>query len=220
MTETSGAVLGQLPDDVIPGTVGVPTCNAEVKLADDGEILVRGAPVFVGYYKNAAATAGTIVDGWLHTGDVGTRVGDHFKIVDRKKDIMITSGGKNLSPTEIEHAMKNSPYIKEAIVFGDARKYVAALLQIDLETTGKWAEARGIAFTNYRNLSQYEAVRDLVAGEVEKANETLAQVAQVKRFHILDKELDHDDGEVTATMKVRRKAIADKYASLVEGLYR
>jgi long-chain acyl-CoA synthetase len=220
MTETSGAVLGQLPDDVIPGTVGVATCNADVKLADDGEILVRGQPVFRGYYKNGAATNAAIVDGWLHTGDVATMVGHHFKIIDRKKDIMITSGGKNLSPTEIEHAMKGSPYIKEAIAFGDARKFVAALVQIDLETTGKWAEARGIAFTNYRNLSQHEAVRDMIAAEVEKANETLAPVAQVKRFRILDKELDHDDGEVTATMKVRRKAIADKYAAVVEALYR
>ncbi|MGL4290118.1 MAG: long-chain fatty acid--CoA ligase, partial [Phreatobacter sp.] len=137
----------------------------------------------------------------------------------RKKDIMITAGGKNLSPTEIEHAVKTSPFIKECIVFGDRRKYVAALIQIEIETVGKWAEMKGIAFTNYKNLSQHPAVRELVTADVDKANETLAQVARIRRFEILDKELDHDDGEVTATMKVRRQAIEAKYAEAIKRLY-
>lgn len=219
MTETSGGVLGQSHDDPVSGTVGTPMRGTEVRLGEDGELLVRGETVFAGYYKNEEATKATIVDGWLHTGDVGERVGAHFKIVDRKKDIMITAGGKNLSPTEIEHAVKISPFIKETIVFGDRRKYVAALIQIETDTVGKWAEAKGIAFTNYKNLSQHPAVRELIEAEVDKANAGLAQVSQIRRFDILDKELDHDDGEVTATMKVRRKAIEQKYAEAIARLY-
>ncbi|MEI8145332.1 MAG: long-chain fatty acid--CoA ligase [Alphaproteobacteria bacterium] len=220
MTETSGGVLGQSQERPTLGTCGTPLGTTRVELAEDGEILVKGGAVFEGYYKNDEATKATIVDGWLHTGDVAERVNGDIKIVDRKKDIMITAGGKNLSPTEIEHAVKVSPFIKECIVFGDRRKYVAALIQIEFDVVGKWAEAQGIAFTNYRNLSQHPTVRDLVTKEVERANDTLAQVAQIKRFEILDKELDHDDGEVTATMKVRRKAIEQKYADAIGRLYK
>lgn len=219
MTETAGGVLGQTHAAPIAGTVGVPMRGTEIRLAEDGEILARGEAIFAGYYKNDEATAATIVEGWLHTGDVGAMVDGQFKIVDRKKDIMITAGGKNLSPTEIEHSVKISPFVKETIVFGDRRKFVAALIQIELDTVGKWAEAKGIAFTNYRSLSQHPAVRELVEGEVEKANARLASVAQIKRFEILDKELDHDDGEVTATMKVRRRAIEQSYAEAIARLY-
>ncbi len=219
MTETAGGVLGQTHADPIAGTVGVPMQGTEIRLAEDGEVLARGEAIFAGYYRNEEATKAAIVDGWLHTGDVGEMVEGQFRIVDRKKDIMITAGGKNLSPTEIEHAVKISPFVKEAIVFGDRRKFVSALLQIDLDTVGQWAEARGIAFTNYRSLSQHPAVRELVEAEVENANARLASVAQIKRFEILDKELDHDDGEVTATMKVRRKAIEQKYAEAIARLY-
>ncbi|MBY0364171.1 MAG: AMP-binding protein [Phreatobacter sp.] len=219
MTETSGGVLGQTLDDVVVGTVGKPMKGTQVQLAEDGEIMARGATIFEGYYKNEEATRQTIVDGWLRTGDVAEMQGGHFKVIDRKKDIMITAGGKNLSPTEIEHAVKLSPFIKECIVFGDRQKYVAALIQIDMETVGKWAEMKGIAFTNYKNLSQAPEVVDLVQKAVDKANEGLAQVANIRRFEILDKELDHDDGEVTATMKVRRKAIEAKYAEAIKRLY-
>jgi long-chain acyl-CoA synthetase len=219
MTETSGGILGQTPDDVVVGTVGVPMKGTQVQLAEDGEIMARGATIFEGYYKNEEATKATIVDGWLRTGDVAEKLGQHIKIVDRKKDIMITAGGKNLSPTEIEHAVKASPFIKECIVFGDRQKYVAALIQVDMDTVGKWAEMKGIAFTNYKNLVQAPQVVELVRAEVDKANETLAQVSHIRRFEILDKELDHDDGEVTATMKVRRKAIEAKYADAIRRLY-
>jgi long-chain acyl-CoA synthetase len=219
MTETSGGILGQKVDDVVVGTVGQAMKGTQVRLAEDGEIIAKGATIFEGYYKNEEATRQAIVDGWLHTGDVAEMQGGHIKIVDRKKDIMITAGGKNLSPTEIEHAVKTSPFIKECIVFGDRQKYVAALIQIDMDTVGKWAEMKGIAFTNYKNLSQAPQVVALVQEAVDKANETLAQVANIRRFEILDKELDHDDGEVTATMKVRRKAIEAKYADAIKRLY-
>ncbi len=219
MTETSGGILGQNVDDVVVGTVGQAMKGTQVRLAEDGEIIAKGAAIFEGYYKNEEATRAAIVDGWLHTGDVAEMHGPHLKIVDRKKDIMITAGGKNLSPTEIEHAVKTSPFIKECIVFGDRQKYVAALIQIDMDTVGKWAEMKGIAFTNYKNLSQAPQVVALVQEAVDKANATLAQVANIRRFEILDKELDHDDGEVTATMKVRRKAIEAKYADAIKRLY-
>lgn len=180
---------------------------------------MRGPTVFIGYYKNEEATAAALRDGWLHTGDVVAEEGGQFKIVDRLKDIMITAGGKNLSPSEIENTVKGSPYIKECIVIGEARKYVSALIQIDYETVGKWAEEQKIAYTNFRNLAENAAVRDLIEREIAEANAQLAQVSHIRRFHLLAKELDHDDDEVTATMKVRRSNIQKKYASEIEGLY-
>lgn len=141
------------------------------------------------------------------------------RTVDRLKDIMITAGGKNLSPTEIENTVKASPYIKECIVIGEARKYVSALIQIDFETVAKWAEQERIAYTTFRSLTEHERVRTLIQAEVEKGNDKLPQVAQIKRFHLLAKELDHDDDEVTATMKVRRSNIYEKYTEVIESLY-
>ena len=156
----------------------------------------------------------------MHTGDVAEMHNGQFKIVDRIKDIMITAGGKNLSPSEIENTVKASPFIKECIVIGEARKYVSALVQIDYELTGKWAEEEGIAYTNFRNLVEHPKVRELIQGEIDSANAQLAQVSNIRKFYLLTKELDHDDDEVTATMKVRRSNIQQKYAAEIEGLYR
>ena len=218
-TETSGVALGQKTEHLVPGCVGTAAAGVEAQMGDHGELLVRGPTVFVGYYKNEEATASALRDGWLHTGDVVAEEGGQFKIVDRLKDIMITAGGKNLSPSEIENTVKGSPYIKECIVIGEARKYVSALIQIDYETVGKWAEEEKIAYTNFRNLAENPAVRDLIDREIAEANAQLAQVSHIRRFHLLAKELDHDDDEVTATMKVRRSNIQKKYASEIEGLY-
>lgn len=218
-TETTGMVTGQYPGNILPSAVGEAVHGVETRIGDMGELQLRGDLVFVGYYKNEDATRATIRDGWLHTGDVVEKVDGQFRIVDRLKDIMITAGGKNLSPSEIENTAKASPYIKEVIVVGEARKFVSALIQIDLETVGKWAEERRIAYTNFRNLAENPAVRDLIAAEIEKANGQLAQVSHVRKFHLLTKELDHDDDEVTATMKVRRKNIFEKYAGEIEALY-
>ena len=218
-TETSGVALGQKTDHLVPGCVGTAAAGVEARMGDHGELLVRGPTVFVGYYKNEEATAAALRDGWLHTGDVVAEEGGQFKIVDRLKDIMITAGGKNLSPSEIENTVKGSPYIKECIVIGEARKYVSALIQIDYETVGKWAEEEKIAYTNFRNLAENAAVRDLIEREIAEANAQLVQVSHIRRFHLLAKELDHDDDEVTATMKVRRSNIQKKYASEIEGLY-
>ena len=218
-TETSGVALGQKLHRLDPGSVGEPIVNVEARVGADGELLLRGPTVFKGYYKNEAATEAALRDGWLHTGDVVAVEDGQYRIVDRLKDIMITAGGKNLSPSEIENTVKGSPYIKECIVIGEAKKYVSALIQIDYETVGKWAEENRIAYTNFRNLAENPAVRDLIDREIAEANSQLAQGSHIRRFHLLTKELDHDDDEVTATMKVRRANIQKKYAAEIAGLY-
>jgi long-chain acyl-CoA synthetase len=220
LTESSGMVLGQRPDAIRWGTVGEPTRGVQARLAATGELLVRGGVVFQGYYKNPQATAATIVDGWLHTGDVVQEEGGQLRIVDRLKDVMITAGGKNLTPSEIENTMKASPFIKECVIVAEARKFVGALVQIDADTVGKWAENQRLAFTHFRSLVELPAVRELVQQEIDRGNATLAEVARVRRFHLLTKELDHDDGEVTATMKVRRASIYTTYAAEIDALYR
>ena len=219
LTESTGMVTGHDRDRVVIGTVGVPILGVEHRIGPDGELLLRGEMIFAGYYKNAEATTASIRDGWLHTGDVVREEGSQLRIVDRLKDIMITAGGKNLTPSEIENSMKSSPYIKECIVIADGRKYVAALVQIDFETVAKWAEARRIPFTHFRSLTEHPQVRELIDLEIAGGNARLAQVSHVRKFHLLTKELDHDDGEVTATMKVRRKSIGEKYAQVIEELY-
>ena len=225
LTESTGMVTGHRLNDVVVGTVGVPTHGVEWRIAksgDDlgGELQIKGDMVFAGYYKNPEATAQSIQNGWLHTGDVVREERGQLKIVDRLKDIMITAGGKNLTPSEIENTMKASPYIKECIIVAEGRKFVGALVMIDYETVGKWAEAQRIPFTHFRSLVETPRVRELIDTEISQGNARLAQVAQIRRFHLLTKELDHDDGEVTATMKVRRSSIYKTYASEIEALYR
>lgn len=218
-TETSGVALSQDLARLEPGSVGTPVPNAEVRIGEAGELLLRGETVFAGYFRNDEATALALRDGWLHTGDVAEERDGQFRIVDRLKDIMITAGGKNLSPSEIENAMKSSPYVKECIVIGDRRRFVSALIQIDPDAAGKWAEEQGIAYTTFRSLAEHPKVAELVDAEIRAQNRDLAQVAQVRRFHLLTKELDHDDDEVTATMKVRRSNIYKRYEPEIEALY-
>ncbi len=220
LTESTGIITGHRRDDVKIGTVGVPTEGVAYRLGDKDELLIKGDMVFVGYYKNPEATAQSIQEGWLHTSDVVRMVDGHIKIVDRLKDIMITAGGKNLTPSEIENTMKGSPYIKECIIVAEARKYVGALVQIDYETVSQWAQARRIPFTHFRSLVETPEVRELIDTQIRQGNERLAQVAQIRKFHLLTKELDHDDGEVTATMKVRRASIYKSYATEIEALFR
>jgi long-chain acyl-CoA synthetase len=219
LTESTGMVTGHPLDKVIIGTVGTPTLGVEWRIGEAGEFQMRGDMVFAGYYKNPEATATSIHDGWLHTGDVVREEQGQLKIVDRLKDIMITAGGKNLTPSEIENTMKASPYIKECVIVADGRKFVGALVMIDYETVGKWAEAQRIAFTHFRSLVENPLVRTLIDTEINRGNQRLAQVSQIRKFHLLTKELDHDDGEVTATMKVRRSSIYKTYAAEIEALY-
>jgi long-chain acyl-CoA synthetase len=160
-------------------------------------------------------------DGWLHSGDVGEMDADGFvRITDRKKDIIITSGGKNISPSWIENLLKVSPYVREAIVIGDRRKYLTALIGIELDTVGDWATRRRIPFTTYKDLSEQSEVIELISGVVDGVNEQLAQVERVKRFRLIPKELDHEEGELTATQKVKRRAIAAQFEPIIEEMYR
>ncbi len=220
LTESTGMVFGQRRQAVRVGTVGEPILGVRYRVGEQGELLLQGGMVFGGYYRNEEATAQAVRDGWLHTGDVVAVEDGQVRIVDRLKDIMITAGGKNLTPTEIEAAVKGSPYVKECVAIGDGRRFVSALIQIEFDTVAKWAEINGIAYTHFRSLAEHPRVRDLVQQAVDHANKDLAQVARIKRFHLLVKELDHDDGEVTATMKVRRASIHQAYAAEIEALYR
>ena len=222
MTESTGLALTDHADDLELGTVGRPVPGVEVRLADDGELLLRGRSVFAGYWHRPDVTEATIdADGWLHTGDVGTWTErGHLRLTDRKKDIIITAGGKNLAPSEIENRIKVSHYVKEALAIGDGRRYVTALIQIEHDTVANWAQRRGIAFTTFRDLVERPEVEQLIAGVVEDANRDLARVEQVKAFRLLPRELDQDDEELTATQKVRRRVVAERYAALIEEMYR
>ena len=220
MTENSAVATGNKPGSVKLGTVGVPQPDVEIKLADDGEILVRHPGVFLGYYKNEEATKETIdKDGWLYTGDVGEYDGEFLKIIDRKKDIIITSGGKNVSPSEIENNLKTSPYIKEAIVIGDDRKFLACLIGIEYDIVSNWALRKNIPHTTYRNLSENEEVQKLIWNEILKANK-LTSTLEIRKFRMITKELDHEDGDLTATQKAKRNVIMEKFSDLIDEMYK
>ena len=218
-TESCGGGTGP-HHEVKPGSVGQAISSVRLKLAEDGEILLSQDSAFAGYYRDQAATREVLKDGWLYTGDVGQYDADgHLYIVDRKKDIIITSGGKNISPSEIENNLKCSPYIKEAIVFGDGRKFLTAMVQLEFDNVGKWAQAQKIAYTNYKSLSQNAEVYNFIRQEIDRQNENLARVEQIKNFLILDKELDQDDEELTATQKVKRKVIEKRFQAKIERMY-
>ncbi|MEU8357792.1 AMP-binding protein [Nonomuraea sp. NPDC048882] len=222
MSENTAIATANRPGRVRLGTVGEPHPGAEVKIDEaTGEIMTRHPGNFAGYWRNPRATADVLdEDGWLHTGDVGEWAeGTHIRITDRMKDIIITAGGKNIAPSEIENVLKASPYLKEAVVVGDQRPYLVALIGIEADTVGEWARRRGLPYTTYRDLSEKPEVRELVQGVVTEVNARFAYVEQIKRFAFLPKELDHEDGELTATQKVKRSAVAKLFEDLVEGMY-
>jgi len=222
MTENTAVATGNRPGRVKLGTVGEVHPGTELRIDEEtGEILTRHGGVFAGYWRNDEATRQTMTeDGWLHTGDVGEWVdGTHLKITDRMKDIIITAGGKNVSPSMIENALKASPFIKEAIVIGDGRRFLSALIGIELDTVGEWAQRRQLGYSTYRDLSEKPEVVELVAGVVEHVNSRFALVEQVREFRLLPKELDHEDGELTATQKVKRSAISEMFQDTVADMY-
>lgn len=223
MTESAAIATTNRAGRIKVGTVGEPYDNIELRLDEQtGEIQMRHPAVFAGYWRNPEATASTVdADGWLHTGDVGEWVdGTHVKIVDRLKDIIITAGGKNISPSEIENQLKMSPFVGEAIVIGDRRKFLSALIGIDFDVVSDWAQRRRLAHTTYRDLSEKPEVRELIQKVITEANENFASVEQVKKFSLLTKELDHEQGELTATQKVKRSVIEKRFADEIEAMYR
>jgi long-chain acyl-CoA synthetase len=226
MTETSVFICMQPDGQIKPDTVGVPAPEVQIAIADNGEVLVKSPGVFVTYYKNEKATAeAKTADGWVHTGDAGFFDADgHLKIIDRAKDVGRLNNGTLFAPKYIENKLKFFSYIKEAVAYGDGRDYAAAFISIDLAAVGNWAERNGLAYASYQELAAKAEVYDLIQECVEKVNRDLAADprlagSQIKRFLLLHKELDADDGELTRTRKVRRRFVADRYISLIDGLY-
>ncbi len=219
-TEGSGPTSCHQHGIIDPDDTGPPLPGVEVRIATDGEILVRGPNVFLGYFRNPEATAQTLVEGWLHSGDVGQiDARGHLRITDRKKDLLITRGGKNIAPQPIENQLKTSPFISDAILIGDDRQYVTALILLDEENVVQYAQDHKVQYTTYASLTEARAIRELILAEVRKVNNDLARVEQIKRFAILPKKLLEEDGEVTPTMKVKRIAINRQFKELIEELY-
>jgi long-chain acyl-CoA synthetase len=220
-TEITGIAYMHSDGDVRPDTVGVPLPGTECKISEAGEILSRSASVTQGYYKMPTETEELLADGWLHSGDAGyIDENGHLVVIDRLSDVMHTSKGEMFSPMFLENKLKFSPYIKEAVIFGNQREFIAALINIDPIVVGKWAEDRGISFTTFMDLSQKQKVTELIKDQVAKFNQTVEKAHfRIRRFAILYKLLDVDDGELTKTGKIRRKFILEKYADLYHALY-
>jgi len=221
ITEVTGLVSIQPDTQANPTSVGTPCPGIEVEIAERGEVLVRSAGVFKGYFKNDEATREVVTGGgWYRTGDAGfLDPRGHLVIIDRAKDVGALADGTPFAPQFIENKLKYSPYIREAVVFGHAQPFVAAMVAIDLGTVGNWAERRGIPYTSYMDLSQKPEVRALVREEIRTCNATLPEATKVRRFLLLTKDLDADDAEITRTRKVRRSFVAEKYAPVVDAFY-
>ena len=220
MTETAGVGTAFYSREIKLGHVGRAVNQSEVRIADDGEILFKGPGVFCGYLNKPEQTKETLIDGWLHTGDVGEMDNyGNIKITDRKKDIIITAGGKNISPSEIENELKFSPFVSDAVVIGDKRKFLSCLIMIDEENVMKFAQDNDIPFSNFESLCKSEEVVNLIDGEVSKVNKKFASVEQVKKFSLIDIQLTAEDDELTPTMKLKRKFINQKYSNIIENMY-
>jgi len=219
-TENCGPTSIHYENDVKFGTVGKALPRAQIKIAEDGEILLKGPHIFMGYFNDPEKTEETIVDGWLHTGDVGELDEDgHLIILDRKKDIIITSGGKNITPSEIENQLKFNPYINDAVVIGDGRKYLTALIMIDDENVMEYAQENRVPFTTYASLTRAPEVIKLVQREVDTVNKKFARVETIKKFRLIDIKLTEDDDEITPTMKLKRKFVNEKFKDAIESMY-
>ncbi|HYM30347.1 MAG TPA: AMP-binding protein [Candidatus Cybelea sp.] len=219
-TENTGLATFMPGNRTKLGTVGIAEPHTEVKISPEGEILLKGPHVFLGYYNNPQKTAETVVDGWLHTGDVGFIDNEGFvKITDRMKDIIITAGGKNITPSEIENQLKFSPYISDAIVIGDRRKFLTSLVMIDYDSVVKFAQDHNVPFTNFASLCRAKEVQTLISDEIEKVNKNFARVETVKRFRLIEQELTAEDDELTPTMKLKRKLVNQKYKDLIDSMY-
>ena len=219
-TETTAVVTCNVPGDNSIGTVGKPISGTQVRIADDGEILVRGPHVFMGYWNAPEKTAETIRDGWLHTGDAGSVGNDGtLTITGRIKDIIITQGGKNITPSEMENRLKSSPYISDAVVIGDGRKFLTCLIMIDLENVENFAQKRAVPFSDFASLCAAREVQELVGGIVAGANRDFSRVEQIKAFRLIDTLLTAEDEELTPTMKLKRGFVEKRHKALVDSMY-
>ena len=220
-TEGTGVTCVSKADKVKFGTVGPPLQGTEVKIAEDGEILVKSPSIFKGYYKDPKSTEESLKGDWLYSGDIGELDEDgYLKITDRKKDIIVTSGGKNITPQYIENKLKFSPYINDAVIIGDKRKFISCLVMIDEDNVVKYAQDNKIQFSTYKDLTQSPEIIRFIQEEVDKVNDTVARVEQIKKFTILPKKLYEEDGEVTPTMKVKRKYVNETFSDLIEAMYK
>ncbi len=219
-TETSGVTTVNTNADNVIGSVGKPMQGVELKIAPDGEILVRGANVFQGYWNMPEKTAETLRDGWLHTGDVG-RIGNNgaLTITGRIKDIIITAGGKNITPAEFESRLKFSPYISDAVIIGDQRKFLSCLVMIDQENVEKFAQENSVPFADFASLCAAEPVRELIGSQIDAVNKEFARVEQIKDFRLIDLLLTAEDDELTPTMKLKRSFVETKHKSLIDSMY-
>ena len=223
MTETCGASTGVPANKMKPGSIGPAASFNEVKLDPaTGEIMVRGKNVFAGYLNLPEKTAEVFTpDGWLHTGDVGVVDADgFFRITDRMKDIIITAGGKNITPSELENDLKFSPYITDAVVIGDKRAYLTVIVMIDQENVEKYAQDMDVPFSNYTSLTRAAEVQALIQAELDRVNKKFARVEQIKKFFLLENQLTAEDEELTPTMKLKRKLVEKKYEAQIEAMYR
>jgi long-chain acyl-CoA synthetase len=219
-TENCGLATAMPDGRTKLGTVGVARPDTEIRISPEGEILLKGPHIFLGYYNRPDKTAETVVDGWLHTGDVGRMDADGFvTITDRMKDLIITAGGKNITPSEIENQLKFSPFISDAVVIGDKRKFLSCLVMIDHETVAQFAQEQNVPFTNFTSLCRAKEVQDLIWAEIEQVNKQFARVEGVKSFRLIEQILTPEDEELTPTMKLKRAFVNVKYKALIDGMY-
>jgi len=218
-TESGGICVLHQDDDVRPETAGTPIASARLRISEAGEILIASPTVFLGYFKNAEATAQALDDGWLHTGDAGLMEDGHLVVIDRLKDVLRLADGSRFSPALIENKLKFSAYVREAVAVGEGRPFVVALVQIDMATVGGWAETNRVPFTTFKDLAGKPEVVALIGQEVARVNRDLPRAAQIRAFALFDKELDADDDELTRTNKVRRSTILGKYRDMIDALY-
>jgi long-chain acyl-CoA synthetase len=222
MTETTGGGSANMPEALRLGTIGIPGPYNQMKISPEGEILVKGDNVFMGYLNLPEKTKETFTeDGWLRTGDVGTVDADgFFRITDRMKDIIITAGGKNITPSELENELKFSPYITDAVVVGDKRPFLTCLIMIDQENVENFAQERNVPFSNFASLCRSQEVQELIQAELDRVNAKFARVEQIKKFTLIEQKLTAEDEELTPTMKLKRKLVNEKYKDLIDAMYK